>query len=1223
MRSLWQDLRYGYRLIWQPPGFAVVGVMSLALGIAVNTTVFSWIDAVLVRPLPGVADADHLAVLESVRRNGTFGQTSYGDYCDYRDNLKLITGLAVSRPTPFRMGQEGEAQWVWGALISGNFFDVLGVKPVLGRMFSKEEQDDEPGAAPVAVISERLWRSRFNEDPLVVGRTIRVNRHELVVTGVVSAEFHGATPGLALDLWVPVSMEVELGLAEEASYRNRERRDLDAIARLAPGVALEQARAEVKRTAIYLSEIEPATNSDVSATLLPVWKAHTGAQSVLLRPLMILMGVAALVLLIACANVATLLLARSASRQKEFGIRLGLGAGRARLIRQMLTETALLAALAAVIGVAITAWMMQSLAALIPPTRFPGWLDIQVNSHVLAFTLLIGVLAILVAGTAPAFASVRLELSEIMKEGGRSEVRGMLSRRVRSLLIVGEVSLAAMALIGAGLFVRSFQKASAANPGFDAAHVLVSHFDLAAAGYSADQVKKFSRELRERLEEVPGIESVTFADTVPLGFDALPVQALRIDGYTPDRGESMEIGRSLVAPGYFHLLRIPLAEGRDFSWRDDGQQARVMIVNQSFARKFFGRKNPIGRKVIVRDEWFKVVGVVKDSKYQSRSETKRPYFFLPFGEAYSAGQGLAFYIRTKGEPGQAVGALREEVKKIDPMAEGFEAMPLERYTDASLFPLKVSASLLGVLGLLALVLSGRGNLQRHDIRGQPADARDGDPDGAGRCANGGHRDGGKAGHAHDTRWTVGGTCACARRNENDRRHARECSSLRSHHLRRRGAVCQRRGAAGKLPAGQACDADRADECAAERVRSEEPASLRRCPMGRRDFYVQSSGCVYDSVVAGICERLTGRWSGAHTVGGQKHLMFLEFRQAGDALTGVAGIREDFLGPLRNLNQAEGKLTFEFRLPGGPGGKFEGVLDGDRASGQMTFEVAAMNGPFEMRRTGPPTPFPAIAPSADETLGSFSDEFEGADSVKRWKSFNEAEGWPNRIAQMEVRDGQLRIVPSSGAWWAGYHGVYLFKEVAGDFVVTTRLKVTGKGGGEPANIWTISGLLVRSPVDAKIPREQRRENWIYLMTGRGPGEARVVDAKSTVNGNNLWDVTPARDGWYELRIARLGPLFLEMVRGDGEEWTLRKRILRRDLPERLQVGINVTSDFKLSASMPSAKYNAELFPDRSSPDSVTLFDYVRFQAAPQRALVEKLAGRELLGIPDDELVRLVQ
>jgi len=312
---------------------------------------------------------------------------------------------------------------------------------------------------------------------------------------------------------------------------------------------------------------------------------------------------------------------------------------------------------------------------------------------------------------------------------------------------------------------------------------------------------------------------------------------------------------------------------------------------------------------------------------------------------------------------------------------------------------------------------------------------------------------------------------------------------------------------------------------------------------------------------------------------------------------------------------------------GPAARFEGVVGGDRASGQLTSSAPGPSGKLEMKRIGRPSRLPVSfdrVPKSDD-LAPLGDEFDNLSTLKNWKSLSDAEGWPNRIEKVDVNTtstGHLYVVRQSGAWWAGYHGVYFFKEVKGDFAITTRLRVTGKGGGESTKMWTISGLLVRAPADAKAPREQRKENWIYLMTGRGPGEGRVIDAKSTLESNNAWDITPAQPGWYELRIARIGPLFIAMCRPEGGDWVLRKRIVREDLPETLQAGINVTSDFKLSASMPAAKYNAELFPGMSSPDSVTTFDFVRFsRLADTPGLRNRLAGKEVVAVTDADLLAL--
>lgn len=356
--------------------------------------------------------------------------------------------------------------------------------------------------------------------------------------------------------------------------------------------------------------------------------------------------------------------------------------------------------------------------------------------------------------------------------------------------------------------------------------------------------------------------------------------------------------------------------------------------------------------------------------------------------------------------------------------------------------------------------------------------------------------------------------------------------------------------------------------------------------------------------------LNGVWSATLKTGTRDLPFQLEFSSG----AGAYSQRGDFPMALNSVRIAGNAVAFELQIPMGPSAKFEGTVEGDRLTGEMISEVPGLRGQVEAKRTGPPARMPADLAPQRADLAALGDEFDRAETLKSWKNFAEAEGWPNRIETMEIGDGALRIVPRSGAWWAGYHGVYLFKELKGDFVLTTRLKVTGKTGGEPSVMWTISGLLVRAPG----ARDQPKENWIYLMTGRGPAQARVVDAKSTRDTSNAWDITPALAGWYELRLARIGPLFVALVRPDGAEWTLRKRIFRPDLPETIQAGINVTSDFPLSASMPAAKYNAELFPDRSRPDSFTTFDYVRFAQAKG---VEKLAGREILGIADAELLAL--
>ena len=344
LEGLVQDIRYGLRMMARNPGFTAVAVITLAIGIGTTTTVFSWIDAVLVRPLPGVADPSRLVALESLTPGGEMVPNSYPDYRDFRDHLKLFDGIAVTRPAPFSVGQEDHAERVWGELVSGNFFAVLGVAPQIGRVFLPSEYGDKPGAFPIAVISDRYWRSHFHADPEIAGKTIRVNQHELTIVGVAPPGFQGSMPATAFDLWVPyMEQSVLNGVSERMALLNRQNRNMLSIARLGRGVTIDQARNELAALATYMSVANADVSQGMSATLLPLWKSPHGPQALLAAPLKILMGISVLVLLIVCANVANLLLAKAASREKEFSTRLALGAARGRLTRQVLTESLMLA----------------------------------------------------------------------------------------------------------------------------------------------------------------------------------------------------------------------------------------------------------------------------------------------------------------------------------------------------------------------------------------------------------------------------------------------------------------------------------------------------------------------------------------------------------------------------------------------------------------------------------------------------------------------------------------------------------------------------------------------------------------------------------------------------------------------------------------------------------------------------------------------------------------
>jgi predicted permease len=707
MRTIIQDLSFGLRLLRGNPGFTLVAVLTLALGISVNTTVFGWIDTLLLNPLPGVKDGNEIVFLEAVTSGGEYLSFSYTDTKDYRDNLRTVSGVAFARHTPLSIGAAGETSRGWAELVPGNFFDVLGIKPVLGRTFLPEESGDQAGSGPVAVISHRMWRSRFQQDARILGQTIRINRHQITIIGIAPPGFMGTMAGLGYDVWMPINMAPAMGTgASTLTYRGT--RDLTSVfARLKPGVTVEQVRAEAAAQASRLAAEYPRTNRSISATAVPIWNSHSGAQVLLRRPLAILMAVSVLFLMIVCANIANLLLARAVSRQRELGLRMALGAGRGRLARQLFTETLLLALAGAVPGIILAMWMAPSLLLLLPPIETPATLSAEITFSSLGFSLLIALLATLIAGAAPVVLSARSDLNEAIKEGGRGGGSGKHSHRLRGILVVSEVALAAVALIGAGLSIRNFRKAVAIHPGFEMEGITVSQFFLSNSGYTAQEQRQFCRELRERMEAVPGVTGVSYSDFVPLMYFSSPYDQLEVEGYAPAPKEVMNIHRSLVPPGHFALLGIPVLEGRDFTELDDEKGTQVLIVNQTFAKRFFGGGPAIGRKVRVGNRWMTVAGIVKDTKYFGPAEPPQPHFYMPFRQVFAPGLNFNFFVKAAGDPARVIEVMRREALALNQDAV-FRPLPFKEAALLSLYPQKVAATLLTVLGGISIVLAAIG-----------------------------------------------------------------------------------------------------------------------------------------------------------------------------------------------------------------------------------------------------------------------------------------------------------------------------------------------------------------------------------------------------------------------------------------------------------------------------------------------------------------------------------
>ncbi len=710
VHDMLRDLRYGFRTMSRNRGVAAVAVLTLAIGIGATATVFTWIDAVILQPLSGVADPSRLTTFESVTAAGGWVPSSYPDYIDFRDHLKLFDGIAVARPAAFSVGSEEHSDRVWGELVSGNFFAVLGVRPEAGRLFLPSEYGDAPGQYPVAVISDRFWRNHYGADPRVIGTTIRINQHELTVVGVADPAFHGSMAATAFDLWVPYMEQPTLFGVQTWMLRDRHDRNMLGIARVKHGVTMEQARQELKALADRMAVANADVSEGMSATLLPLAQSPFGPQGLLAGPLRILMGVSVLVLLIVCANVANLLMARATMREKEFSARMALGARRGRLARQVLTECLVLTISGAALGIAATPLLSHSLKLLMPPGPMQMVISLQAgpNLTVLCFTTGVCVLAALAAGLLPALQVARLNLSARLNDGGRSGAMGRRHNRLRSGLVGGEVALALVALVGAGLFARSFRQTMQIDPGFDPDHVLLSQLYLSTNGYNLAQRKEFCRRLDEQMRNAPGVEEVAYSDGVPLGFEPSWWEELKIEGYAPQPDENMNIFRNVISPGYLPLMRIPIVDGRNFTEQDNENAPAVMIVNETFARHFFAGRNPIGHKVHGWGSWFRIVGIARDSKYHYLTEKAVPYFYVPFRQLYREDMNLAVYVRTPGDPNSILSTLRRQTRAIDPNVTVFDAAPLNEFIGASLYPQKIAASLMAVMSGIAILLAAVG-----------------------------------------------------------------------------------------------------------------------------------------------------------------------------------------------------------------------------------------------------------------------------------------------------------------------------------------------------------------------------------------------------------------------------------------------------------------------------------------------------------------------------------
>jgi predicted permease len=702
MTTLARDLRYGVRSLARQPGFTAVAVLMLATGIGANATVFSWVNAVLLTPLPGVARSSEIAQFSYTFRGEPLSSVSYPDYVDIRDQTRLLSGVAARDEMSVSVRVHDATEHAWVELVSANFFDVLGVRPELGRALLLE--DDAPGASPVAVLAHHFWRDRFGADASAIGRVMSVNGQPTTVVGVAPPAFNGGMSGLRFDLWMAVGTQPLISGPGRLELRGS--RWLTVLTRLAPGVTRAQAEAELDAILDGWRGVHRGYDEH-RAALFPLAESPTGGVSVLRPVLLVLMTVAGIVLLIACANLAALLLARASARRREMAIRLSVGATRWRLVQQLLVEGTVLALLGAIGAAIVLRWTSALLMNFAPPSELPIHLVVAVDARVLLFIAAVAAATVLLSALTPALQGSSASVSGALRDGARGA--GEHSRhRLRRGLVAAQVALSMMLLVAAGLCVRSVMAARDVHPGFNAQGVVVGWLDLTGAAYDADERRQYFRRVLDDVRTIPGVEGATFARSVPLGFAGPSSTMVRVDGYVPAQGEVMAVMLNTVGPDYVSTMGSRLMAGRDVSSADVADAPPVAVINRTMAERFWGDRDPIGGRFTLGggEQWITVAGVVEDLRIRTLTEPSRPQTFLPLLQ-YDV-QRAVLHVRATGDPSSLGAVLEQRVRALNPDVPLFDVGTLTGYVGAATFQQELAADLLFVFGGLALFLASVG-----------------------------------------------------------------------------------------------------------------------------------------------------------------------------------------------------------------------------------------------------------------------------------------------------------------------------------------------------------------------------------------------------------------------------------------------------------------------------------------------------------------------------------
>ena len=709
MENLWNDLCYAWRMLIKSPGFSIVAVLALGLAIGANTSIFSLFNGVMWRPLP-VKDPQQLVVVATKQRGLDFPvPLSYPDFQDYRQLKAVFSDMIGYVPDPVNLQAGGRPTRAWAELVTGNYFSMLGLEAVRGRTFAADE-GWVPGKDALIVLSYKYWQTRFGGNPDIVGRSVQVNKHPFTIIGVAPERYHGAYYFLEPDFYIPVTTMSLLDPKSADDLNKRGATYLRVLARLQPGMTPTQALAAAQPTDRRLAQEFPESHKDMSLLVIPELNARPepGLGAFMSKAVWIFMSLAGLVLLIACANVANLILARANGRRKELAMRFALGASRGRMIRQLLTEGVLLALCGGIAGLVFARWAAMALMSIRIPTDLPLHLfDLRVDWRVFAFSFLVALITGIVAGLMPALQAHRTDLADTLKVGGRSGGGSTGHHRFRNALVVAQVAVSLLLLACAGFFIRSFQNSANVDMGFRVDHTLMMSVDLGLQGYSEERGQQFYKQISDRVKSLPGVRDASFAAYIPMGYENDIVNVYP-DGQPVDNKSRAETSfNNQVQPDYFRAVGVHVIKGREFTEADSATAPKVAIVNETFANKIWPGQDPTGR--IFRTEKdgpaIQVVGLTRTGKYTFLYETPQLFVYFPVAQRYVAAATLMVY--SQDDPLRLVGPVRDQIQQLDGSLPVFDVNTMEAHVEYGkpLLPARLGAMLVGAFGMLGLVLA--------------------------------------------------------------------------------------------------------------------------------------------------------------------------------------------------------------------------------------------------------------------------------------------------------------------------------------------------------------------------------------------------------------------------------------------------------------------------------------------------------------------------------------